>query len=309
MATNTMTTAADLRMTNILSQEINLLLRDTANLRNTGYIQYLGSINNMGTDQIRVRLAGMMGRDSFESRTEVQAATDQTISDAKVDVTVSRYSLRYDYSDLLALTAYGNSPYEVDPFNLAASIGESYNTLFAELTAAAAAAASNTTSTTGTTMSVSTFFEAIYELEQADSFLGARGPFYACIHPKSLTELQASLRAEQNNIISQMVATEEMIKAKGQGYVGKLFGVDVYRSSHIDSDGTDYDNWMADAGALGYADGVPTIVGAPQTMDMDKVVVELERSASTATTSVIGHCYAAISIIDQNRLVGMLAVD
>ena len=48
------------------------------------------------------------------------------------------------------------------------------------------------------------------------------GPFYACIHPKSLTELQASLRAEQNNIISQMVATEEMIKAKGQGYVGKL---------------------------------------------------------------------------------------
>lgn len=309
MPTNTMTTAADLRMTSILTQEINLLLRDTANIRNTGYIQYLGSINNMGTDTLKVRLAGMMGRDSFESRTEVQAASDVQITDATVNVQVSRYSLRYDYSDLLALTSYGNSPYEIDPFNLAASIGESYNTLFAELTAAAAASATNTTSTTGTSMSVSTFFEAIYDLEQADSFLGAPGPFYACMHPKSLTELQASLRSEQNNIISQMVATEDMIKAKGLGYVGKLFGVDVYRSSHIDSDGTDYDNWMADAGALGYADGVPQIVGAPETMDMDKVVVELERSASTATTSVIGHCYAAISILNQNRLVGMLAVD
>ena len=263
----------------------------------------------MGTDTIKVRLAGMMGRDSFESRTEVQAASDVTLSDDKVNVTVSRYSLRYDYSDLVALTAFGNSPYEIDPFNLAASIGESYNTLFAELTAAAAASASNTTSTSGTTMSVSTFFEAIYALEKADTFLGAPGPFYSCIHPKSLTELQASLRQEQNNIVSQMVATEEMIKAKGLGYVGKLFGVDVYRSSHIESDGTDYDNWMADAGALGYADGVPQIIGAPEVMDMDKVVCEVERSASTATTSIVGHCYAAISILNQNRLVGMLAID
>ena len=305
MATNTMTTAADLRMTSMISAEINLLLRDTANLRNTGYMQYLGSINNMGTDQIKFRKVGLMGRDSFESRTEVQAATEQTISDDKVLVQVSRYSLRYDYSDILALTAFGNSPYEIDPFNLAASIGESYNTLFAELTAAATAAATNVTGTSGTTMSVSTFFEAIYALEQADTFLGA----YSCIHPKSLSELQASLRSEQNNIVSQMVATEEMIKAKGQGYVGKLFGVDVYRSSHIESDGTDYDNWMADSGALGYADGVPQILGAPEIMELDKVVCELSRDAATATTSIVGHSYLAASILDQNRIVGMLAVD
>ena len=77
MATNTMTTAADLRMTSIISAEINLLLRDTANLRNTGYMQYLGSINNMGTDSIKFRKVGLMGRDSFESRTEVQAPSDR----------------------------------------------------------------------------------------------------------------------------------------------------------------------------------------------------------------------------------------
>ncbi len=307
MATNTMTTAADLRMTSIISTEINLLLADTASLRNTGLIQYCGSVNNLGTDTIKVRLVGLGGRDSFESRTEVQAASDVTIEDDKVLLQVSRYSLRYDYSDMLAMSAYGNSPYEIDPFNLASSISQSYDALFADLTAAAAATATNVTATTGTNMSVSTFFEAIYQLEQSDTFRGAPGPFYACMHPKSLTELQASLRSEQNNIVSQMVATEEMIKAKGLGYIGKLFGVDCYRSSFIEDDGTDYENFMADAGALGYADGVPQILGAPEIMEMDKVICEVERSGSTATTSIIGHSYLAVSVLNQNRLVGMKA--
>jgi hypothetical protein len=129
------------------------------------------------------------------------------------------------------------------------------------------------------------------------------------LHPKSLTELQASLRAEQNNIISQMAGTESMISAKGLGYMGKLFGVDVYRSSHIESDGTDYENFIADAGALAYADGVPQILGAPQVMEMDKVIVELERTGKEALTSVIGHCYLAVSVIDANRITRLLAVD
>ena len=308
MATNTYATMGDLRMTSMVSAEINLLLKDTANLRNTGLIQYVGSINNLGTSAIKVRKVGLMGRDSFASRTEVQAVADTSIEDDSVTITPSRYSLRYDISDLLNLTAT-NARFEPDPFALAASMAGSYDKLFAELTGAAGAAATAGTSTTGTTMSVSTFFEGIYDLERADSEIGAPGPFYAVLHPKSLTELQASLRSEQNNIISQMMATEEMVAAKGLGYVGKLFNVDCYRSSHIDSDGTDYENFMADAGALGYADGVPQILGAPETMEMDKVVVELERSGSTAITSVIGHCYLAVSILDENRIVRLLAVD
>jgi hypothetical protein len=66
---------------------------------------------------------------------------------------------------------------------------------------------------------------------------------------------------------------------------------------------------MADSGALGYADGVPQILGAPETMEMDKLVVELQREATTAITSVIGHCYLSVSILDQNRIVRLLAVD
>ena len=308
MATNTYTSMSDIRMSSMVSAEINLLLKDTANLRNTGFIQYAGSVNNLGTDSIKVRSIGLMGRDSFASRTEVQATADTTLTDAATTLQVSRYSLMYNISDMLNMTAT-NAQFEPDPFALAASMAGSYDKLFAELTAAAAAAGTQGTSTTGTTMSVSTFFEGIYDLERADSERGAPGPFYAVLHPKSLTELQASLRSEQNNIISQMVATEEMIAAKGLGYVGKLFNVDCYRSSHIETDGTDYENFIADSGALAFADGVPQILGAAETMQMDKVSVELERTGAQALTSVIGHCYLAVSIINDKRLVRLLAID
>ncbi len=308
MANNTYATMGDIRMTSMVSAEINLLLKDTANLRNTGLIQYAGSVNSLGTDSIKIRKIGLMGRDSFESRTEVQPASETSITDDAVTLQVARYSLMYNISDLLNMTAT-NARYEPDPFALAASMAGSYDKLFAELTAAAAAGVATGTSTSGQTMSVSTLFEGIYDLERADSEIGAPGPFYACLHPKSLTELQASLRAEQNNIISQMMATESMIAAKGLGYAGKIFNVDIYRSSHIESDATDYENFIADAGALAYADGVPQILGAAETMEMDKVVVELERTGASALTSVIGHAYLTVGVVDSNRITRLLAVD
>ena len=47
-----------LRLSAMISQEINLLLKDNANLRNTPLLSYQGSINGLGTDTVRVRLAG-----------------------------------------------------------------------------------------------------------------------------------------------------------------------------------------------------------------------------------------------------------
>jgi len=306
----------DLRLSQMISSEIALLLKDNASLRNSGYIKYAGSINGMGSDTIRVRKVGLMGYDSFNAPAtyEDDAISETSLSDGHADCVVSRFQLSYKMSDLAGITSFGNSPYEIDPFNLAASIAASYDTLFAELTAAAALGSTGSVGTSGASMSVSTFFAAIYNLEQATGgagsiAAGASGPFYACLHPKALSELQASLRSEQNNIVSQMVATEEMIQAKGQGYAGKLFGVDVYRSGHIDTDGTDYNSFMADAGGLMYADGVPSIVGAAETMQMDKVTIELSRVPERALSVITGHAYLGLAVLDDNRLVKMLSVD
>lgn len=39
----------DLRLAQMISQEIRLLLRDVNNLRNTPYVSFVGSINGMGS--------------------------------------------------------------------------------------------------------------------------------------------------------------------------------------------------------------------------------------------------------------------
>jgi len=303
----------DLRLSQMISSEIALLLKDNASLRNSGLLKYAGSINGMGSDTIRVRKVGY-GYDSFTKPTlEDDTVAATALTDGHADCVVSRFQLAYKMSDLAGITSFGNSPYEIDPFNLAASIAMSYDRLFAELTAAAALGSTGSVGTSGATFSVSTFFAAIYNLEQAQNpegiAAGASGQFYSVLHPKALSELQASLRSEQGSVIAQMVATEEMIQAKGQGYAGKLFGVDVYRSGHIETDSTDYNNFMADAGGLMYADGVPSIVGAAETMQMDKVTIEMSRVPEKALSVITGHAYLGLAVLDDARIVKMLSVD
>ena len=49
----------DLRLAKMISQEIKLLLQDSTNLRNSPFLDFVGSINGKGSDTIRVRKAGL----------------------------------------------------------------------------------------------------------------------------------------------------------------------------------------------------------------------------------------------------------
>ena len=68
----------NLRLAAMISQEINLLLKDTSNLRNTPLLSYQGSINGTGSDTVRVRLAGLDGFDSMAAATSVPPGTVTT---------------------------------------------------------------------------------------------------------------------------------------------------------------------------------------------------------------------------------------
>ena len=54
-------------------------------------------------------------------------------------------------------------------------------------------------------------------------------------------------------------------------------------------------------GAIGYATGVPNIIGANQVMQMDQVTIEIERVAANALSRIVGHAYFGVSIIDDSR--------
>ena len=299
-----------LRLSAMISQEINLLLKDNANLRNTALLSYQGSINGSGSDTVRVRLAGLDGYDSMAAATSENSdesgnTTALTINSA--DLVAARQFIIYEMDDLASMTGFGGS--DIDPFRIAQSIAGSYETRFAELTGSAAASFTTTAGLNTTTLSVDDFFDAIFALEQASSGSGAPGPYAAVLAPKALTELQDSLRNETGNAVSRMQSSMDMLSAKGENYAGNLFGVDVYRSAHVNENASSgFDNFVISPMALGYVDGIPAgVQGSADLMSMGKVVVEFDRRPMSASTFICGHAYLGLGIIEDARGVKLLS--
>lgn len=290
-----------LRMAHIISQEVRLLLNDTSNLRNSPYIDYVGSINGLGSDTIRVRQAGY-GRNlfsQFSDGTEADAIASATLADASVDVAVKRLALNYTISDMAAMTGLSGQN-EVDPFRLAQAMATSYEATFADMTAATFSSFSNAIAG-GTTLAVDDFINSYQQLQRASSDRGVDGPFVAVLHPKQFNELQDSINALTGGaLVFQPALGADILGAKGKGYKGQFLGVDIYCSSFITDDGVNFKSAMWGPGALGYANGAPAIAGNA-TMSMGEVVVEMERDATKAITQVIGHAYLGLSILENDR--------
>ena len=299
-----------LRLSAMISQEINLLLKDNTNLRNTPLLSYQGSINGTGSDTVRVRLAGLDGYDSMAAAdTEIHdhSADTTALTINSADLVAARQYIIYQMSDLASMSGFGGS--DVDPFRIAQSIAGSYETRFAELTGEAAALFGTTKGANTTTLSVDDFFDAIFELEQAASGAGAPGPYACVLAPKALTELQDSLRNETGNAVSRMQSSMDMLQAKGENFAGNLFGVDVYRSAHVKENASSgFDNYMISPMALGFVDGIPSgVQGSADLMSMGKVVVEFDRRPMSASTFIVGHAYLGIGIIEDARGVKLLS--
>lgn len=299
----------DLRLQQMISQEIKLLLTDSTNLRNTPFVDFVGSINGLGSDTIRVRKAGLDGYDAFSAftgATEANAVSDSTLTDAHVDVVCKRNSLAYSITDLASMTALGQG--DVDPFRIAESIANSYEALFAELTGAVVAGFTTIKGATGTALTVDTFLAAINALEAAASGKGAPGPYVALMAPKQWADLQDDILAQTSGILQFVAASYEAISAKGSHYKGQFMGVEIYTSSYITDDGTDFAGAMFAPGAVGFATGMPAVLpGSAESMEMGQVMVEMERDAAKALTRIVGHAYLGMSILDDYRGVQLLS--
>ena len=229
----------DLRITAMISQEIRLLLADSTSLRNTLYMTNVGSINGMGSDTIRVRKAGLDGYDAsawatYTGATEDNPVSNTALTDASVDVTVKRRALQYTVTDLAGITGMGA---DIDPARLAASIAASYDGFFADMTADAFAAFPATASVSGD-LDVATFMAA-YQKLQNKSGKSVPGPYVCVLAAESWGQLQLAIKAETGPI-GLTPATYETIAAKGDNYKGSFLGVDIYTSSYVTDDSSQY---------------------------------------------------------------------
>jgi hypothetical protein len=293
----------DLRLANVLSQEIALLLADRTSIRTTGAITYFGSVNGAGSDTVNVRLAGL---DGFEAMSATAAedtdVAETALTDASATIAVARYSLRRDLGDLAELSGFGGGDITVQ--RLAASAVGEADKAFMGIVATAVAGFGSDVGSSGVDMSVDDFFSGISTLELTSN----SGPFYALLHPQQLSDLQTSARAEAGALQFMVAGADDpILKVKGSGYVGSFLGVDVYTSSEITSAGGNRHGAMWAQGALGWADAVP-MIGYGQTVRPagSSVTVEIQRDASKALTEIVSHAYMGCSIVQDTMGVGIV---
>lgn len=295
----------DLRLAKILNNEIQLLLADRASLRNHPSIFNAGNIAGRGSSVLSVPQAGLDGYDLMTAvGSETTAASNVALTDGSADITIARYALRREISDLA---------------NMTDSVGLNVERLAADMVGGYEMAVTNaicdtidgftaTAGTSGSDMDVDDFFDALFALEQAS----VPTPFVAVLHPVQLTDLQNSIRAEASNAIAFSPATVEMLAAKGQGFAGSFMGVDIYKSSKVPTAnaGADRAGAMMGYGAVGMAEGsvrpIAALGGALQFPAGTVIAVEYERDSSKALTAITGNAYFGVSILQDGMGVSII---
>lgn len=293
----------DLRLAATLDRALHMLLADTASIRRTGAVPFLGLVNGTGSDTSRIRYAGLNGTDEMSTTAaENTDVSNTSLTDASADIAVVRGSLRYDISDLAALTGFEGS--DVDPMVLAAAMVPAFEGWFNQLVADAIDDAGTDVGTSGSDMTADDYYDAITQLELSD----VPGPYYAMLHARQISDLKSSLRSEAG-VMSFQDQTAAMLEIKGQGYQGNFLGVDIYRSSNVNSSGGNRHGAMWGQGFVCHKLGVPSapIAGGQLVQFGDApILVEFTRDGSAATTEVIGHGYAGVAICEDARGVGIV---
>ena len=290
---------AGLRLDKMIENEVRALLFDAASIRNSGALLFAGDVAGMGSSAISLRYAGLDGQEPMNTQADGTEITSSNLTTATADITVGRIGLRYDLTDLAALTKLGQ---DIDVFRLAESMAGAFESRFMEMVCALFSSASSSVGSTGVDMSVDDFMDALYLLEIANN----PSQLFAVLHPRQIADLQSSIRNETANAIAFNPEHHELMKSLGQGFVGDFMGVQVHKSAYVPSDGTDRSGAMFSAGAIAYALGTPVPLAGPAGEIRPAgtpVLVELERDSAFSLTKIVGSAYTGSAIVEQSRIV------
>jgi len=294
----------DLRLAKILNNEIQLLLADRFSLRNHPSILNAGNIAGRGSSVLSIPQAGLDGYDLMtDVGSETTSASNVALTDSSADITIARYALRREISDLA---------------NMTDSVGLNVERLAADMVGAYEMAVTNsicdtidgftaTAGTTGVDLTVDDFFSALFALEQAN----VPTPYVSVLHPVQVTDLQNSIRAE-GGALQYIAATQEMLMAKGQGYAGSFLGVDIFKSSKVPTanGGADRAGAMMGYGAVGMAEGavrpIAALGGALQFPAGTVIAVEYERDSAKGLTAITGNAYFGVSLLQDSMGVSII---
>ena len=304
MANEITYTAASERVAAVLYGEMGLLLADRASLYKHPAINDYSDMAGRGSTAIKIPLAGLAGYDSMAATNadEVTAVGNTALTTTAPTITIARYALARDRSDLYQVTDPGLLSAEA----IAADMVGAYHMAVTTAIAALAAGFSNSVGTSGVDMSVDDFYSAIFQLEESD----VNGALLAVLHPVQVSNLQASLRLE-GGANQYKAATQDMLDAKGQGFAGSFAGVDIFKSSKVPTAnaGADRAGMMIGTGAIGFAAGSPSAIsslGGVIVPAGSEVMVEFERDSAAGLQKMVGSAFFGVAELQDSKGVGIV---
>jgi len=298
------TLSGNARVSAVLHQTILEKLTDKASLVNHPYILNFGNLNGSGSSALQVPVVGLGGYNAMAAVADGSAASNTAITSAAATITIARQALVRQISDLAQLTA--NSPMNVTVEALAEDMVGAFNKRVTSMLCGLSSGFSTSVGSTGVNMSVSTFYDAIFALQ-----LTANDSFMAIMHPQQINDLISSLRSETGPG-QYLAATQEQVQAKGPGYRGNLFGVELFGSTLVPTanSGADYLGYMFSKGAVGYATGSAAPVRGAADVVLPAgtpIVVEVSRSPEAGLSTITGSAFVGVAELDDARGVGILS--
>ena len=260
-------------------------------------------MNGSGSTVVQVPVVSW-GADAMAAVAENASVSNTALTTTNVNVTIARQALRRQVSDLAQLTATG-IPLDVTVDSLALDMVTSYTKRVTGMLCGLSAGFSTFVGSTGVDLTVSTFYSAIFGLQ----LNSADGMFTAIMHPQQINDLISSLRSEVGP--GQYLSTsQDQVQAKGPGFRGNLFGVDLFASAQVitANSGADRLGMMIAPGALAVATATAApIIGATTVFSDSPIVVEAERDASNGSTIIVGSAFVGVAEIDDLKGIGILS--
>lgn len=298
------TLSGNARVSAVLHQTILEKLTDKASLVNHPYILNFGNLNGSGSSALQVPVVGLGGYNAMAAVADGSAASNTAITTGAATITIARQALVRQISDLAQLTS--NGPMNVTVEALAEDMVGAFNKRVTAMLCGLSSGFSTSVGSTGVNLSVSTFYDAIFALQ-----LTANDSFMCLLHPQQINDLVSSLRSETGPG-QYLAATQEQVQAKGPGYRGSLFGVELFGSTQVPTAnaGADYLGYMFSKGAVGYATGSAAPVRGAADVILPAgtpIVVELSRNAEAGLNTITGSAFVGVAELDDARGVGILS--
>jgi hypothetical protein len=300
------TLSGNARVSAVLHQTILEKLTDKASLVNHPYILAFQNMNNSGSSALQVPVMGLGGYNAMAAVADGVAASNTALTTGSATITIARQALVRQITDLANLTNSVPGGMGVGIDGLAEDMVGAYNKRVTAMLCGLSTSFSQYVGSTGVNLSVSTLYDGIFALQ-----LTANDSFMAILHPQQINDLMSSLRSEAGPG-QYLAATGEQVNAKGPGYRGSLFGVELFGSTQVitTNAGADFAGLMFSRGAIGYATGSAAPVRGAGEIILPAgtpIVVELSRSAEAGLSTIVGSAFVGVAELDDARGVTILS--